>query len=238
MIAILAGGRAQRMGRGVKSINMTKGLMEIPIFGGGSETVIDRLIRQLKKAKAINGPEDILLCVGYKENLVREKYPECKFLTTFDINDPSEALVAFHKTIETFCDNEFVFIMGDSVWSQTAMDNFIAVSDNAPMVVYHGTDPNYCEIFGVSLNGSVGFDLVRKVNACKSMPVVPGEIRWELENKKTIPPRDCRTSCMEKFIDDNKLPGKLRVYQSGKVDDIDWDEDHKRICEHIKAGRF
>ena len=237
MIAILAGGRAQRMGRGVKSIDMTKGLMEIPVFGGGSETVIDRLIRQLKKVKAINGPEDVLLCVGYKENLVREKYPDCQFLTTFDINDPSEVLAGLHKTIEKFNSGSLIFFMGDSVWSQSAMNDFIAVSNNAPMVLYHSTNKDYCEIFGAALNNPIGFDLIRKACACESMPVIDGEVRWGVENKKRIPPRDCRVSCMEKWIDDNKLPGKVRIYQNGYVDDIDWDEDHKRICKDIMIGK-
>lgn len=239
MIIMLAGGRASRMGRGVLSIDKTKGLLMLPKPGGGEETVIDRTIRLLLKAGAISGPEDILMCVGYKAELVLERYPECYSLETYDPDDPSDVLPAFLEVIEAYPEeSQYVFFLGDVVWSEEAMVDFISSFDKAPMVIYHGTNPYYCECFGMVLNGKKGQDLIRQASACESMPVIPGEIKWAIQGITTISPQDCRTSCMEQWIDMNQLPGKLRVYQKGMVDDIDWDEDHQRICKEIENGGY
>ena len=130
MIAILAGGRASRMGRGVLSIDKTKGLLTLPVPGNGEETVIDRIIRLLLKAEMIVGPEDILMCVGYKSELVLERYPACYALETYDPDDPSDVLPAFLEVIEAYPEeSQYVFFLGVVVWSEEAMNHFLSVLD-------------------------------------------------------------------------------------------------------------
>ncbi len=246
MIAIMAGGRASRMNRGVKSIDITKGLMEIPTTHGGVETIIDRTMRLLIKTETISGPEDVLLCVGYKADLVKEKYPECQFLETYDPEDHSEILPAFLRVIDQYPgENQYFFFLGDVVWSEEAMEDFLAKSYRAPMVLYHDSNNSYTECFAMVLNewiapwsGTSGCDLVRKVNACKSMPVIAEETKWQLLGMETITPKDCRMSCMEQWIDVQRLPGKTRIYQRGMVDDIDCDEDYARIWGEIANGKY
>ena len=82
----------------------------------------------------------------------------------------------------------------------------------------------------------MGKELIQRVNREESLPVIKGEIRWE--GKDTVPIRYCRASTMEQWIDINKIPGKLRVFQSGPVDDIDWDKDHEKICKEILNGVY
>lgn len=239
MTVIMAGGRGERMGRGVKSVDMTKGLMEIPKAGGGTETVIDRILRLLEETGAIEERREVLLCVGYKAELVMERYPECRFLKTYDPENPSDVLPAFLQVIEAFPEqNGIVFLMGDSVWSRKALTHFFSMSRKSPVVMYHGTQTGYTEIFGVAINGEDGKELIRKACAAETVPVVPGEIRWQMQGIKRISPRHCRASCWEQWIDLKRLPGKLRVYQAGPVDDIDWDADHLKVCNEIRAGVY
>jgi len=232
----MVGGRAERFGRGVKSIKKTKGLLELPYLDG-TETLIDRTIRLLKEIDKGFDIENILMCVGYKEELLKEKY-DCKFLTTYDPKNPTDVLPAFLEVINEYDKERFIFIMDNTVWSSEALEHFFQYRGSAPMVLYHGKDPNYCEVFGMIINNEEGKDIIRQANAVKSMPVVPGEIRWKLQNITDIEPKDCRTSCMEQWIDNSWISGKLRVYQKGFVDDIDWDFDHKRICEQIRNKEF
>lgn len=241
MISILAGGRAERMGRGVKSVDCTKGLMMIPVYAanGDRETLIDRHLRLLQKVGAIEDPKDVLMCVGYKAEMVMERYPGCRFMKTYDPEDPCDVLPAFHQVLERYPnERQHTFIMGDSVWSEAALRHFLSVSAASPLVFYHGGKHIYGETFGLAVNGETGKGLVRAGNDCDSMPVVNGETRWHLAGVTRIPPRDCRTSCFEQWIDLEKLPGKMRVDHVAPVDDVDWDNDHERICAAIKRGEY
>lgn len=240
MIFLMVGGRAERMGRGVKSIDMTKGLMSLPVYGQDTtETITDRTLRLLRDIDIIKNLEDVVMCVGYKHDLVTKKYPENPYLKTYDIDNPTDVAAAFLKVIDTYPnEKQYIFLLGDVVWSLKALYHFFSVADISPMVCYHSSNMGYTEIYGVALNGEGGCDLIRKVNVAETVPVIPGEIRWEIQSIKHIKPKDCRTSCIEQWIDLKKLPGKVRIYQVGNVDDIDWDEDHQRVCKAIKNGEF
>ena len=233
----MAGGRANRMGRGVLSVDKTKSLMIIPRPDGGKEMILERTIRLLNILNSINDDSDILLCTGYKEELVKSSFPNCQFLTTYDVDDPTDVLPAYGKVIDAFPNlSRHIFLDGDVVWSMQALKHFLLHQDKAPMVLYHGTNPYYCEIFGFVLNGQDGMSIVRNALDRESMPVIKGEIRWK--GHDVVPIKQCRTSTMEQWIDLNKIPGKLRVFQSGAVDDVDWDKDHQRITNEIKKGVY
>lgn len=237
MIALMVGGRASRMGRGVKSIDKTKGLLELP-GPEGTETIIDRTLRLLKKIGAIESESDVLMCVGYKAEMVMERYPESHFLKTYDPENPTDILPGYLQVINEFPVEHYTFTLGDVVWSEKALSHFMGEREKAPLVMYHGKETGYTEIFGMGVNGEAGKDLIRRAMACDSVPVVPGEIRWALKKIKRIKPKDARTSCFEQWVDLKKLPGKLRVYQQGAVDDIDWDNQHKAICSDIMKGIY
>lgn len=231
----MAGGRANRMSRGVKSVDRTKGLMLLP-FGDGTETVIDRTIRLLNGFESFNESE-ILFCVGYKKELVKEKYPDAQFLETYDPDDPDDLVPALLRLVEATLETRLLIVLlADVVWSAQSLSHFLHTRINAPLVLYHGTSPNYSDIFGLGINGETGKELIRMVNREKTLPVIRGEIRWK--GHDVVPIRYCRASTMEQWIDLNAIPGKLRVYQSGPVTDIDWDNEHVEICKDLRDGVY
>jgi len=231
----MAGGRANRMGRGVNSVDRTKGLMLIP-HGNGTETIIDRTIRLLRSFGSFNESE-ILFCVGYKKELVIEKYPDAQFLETYDTDDPDDLVPALLRLIETTLEfDNLTVLLADVVWSPKALGHFLKTRNDAPLVLYHGIDIGYSDIFGIGINGEDGKDLIRRVNRKTSLEKINSEVRWKDHN--SVPIRYCRASTMEKWIDTNNIPGKKRIYQSGEVDDIDWDQDHEIICRKLKRGYY
>ena len=216
----MAGGRANRMGRGVKSVDRTKGLMMLPIFGSKeTETIIDRTLRLLHKLESFNESE-ILFCVGYKKELVKQVYPKSQYLDTYDPDDPDDLIPALLRLVDGCPENEnLTVLLADVIWSERALKHFLSTRHDAPLVLYHGTSPKYHDIFGIGINGSAGKELIRRVNREEYLPVIEGEIRWKGHDK--VPIRYCRASTMEQWIDLNDVPGKLRIYQVGKVADVD-----------------
>jgi hypothetical protein len=239
MIALMVGGRASRMGRGVISVDCTKGLMRLPVYGGGSETLIDRTLRLLKKIGAIVGVNDVLMCVGYKAELVTERYPEGRFLKTYDPDNPTDTTAAYPLVFDAFPHEEhFIFIMGDTVWSEKALRDYLSKAHLAPLVFYHSSDAGYTDIYGTAINGKEGREIIHRVSRLDSIPIIPGEIRWKLQGITRIPFKDCREECVEQWMDQNHIPGMLRVNQCAPVKDIDWDEGHQIICQEILEGKF
>jgi len=239
MIALMVGGRAERMGRGVKSVDCTKGLMRIPIHGGGSETLIDRTLRLLRNIREIEGPKDVLMCVGYRSELVTGAYSDCQFLKTYDPDSPTDTTAAYPIVFEAYPDEDhFIFIMGDTVWSEKALNHFLSKADKAPLVFYHNSDGGYSDIYGTAINGKEGREIIHMVSRLESIPIIPGEIRWKLQGITRIPFKDCREECVEQWMDQNHIPGMLRVNQCAPVKDIDWDEGHQIICQEIMEGKF
>jgi len=233
----MAGGRANRMGRGVKSVDKTKGLMKIPTPDGKSEeTLIGRTLRLLRTIEKFDDSE-ILFCVGYKKELVESSYPTSQFLTTYDPDDPQDLVPALLDLVEATDDSQnLVIFLADAVWSKKALIHFLKVREDASIVLYHGKKTDYSDIYAIGINGGPGREMIRMVNREISLPVIAGEIRWKGHDK--VPIRFSRASTMEQWLDLNKIRGKARIYQSAAVDDIDWDVDHSKISQGILRGVY
>jgi choline kinase len=100
---ILAAGISSRIFELTKGL--PKGLMEI-----NGESIVGRIVRLLKAAKV----DDITLVVGYREELFREKFPECNFVTNPDYRSTNTcvSLEMALKSKETDC----VFIINGDVY--------------------------------------------------------------------------------------------------------------------------
>lgn len=100
---ILAAGISSRIFELTKGL--PKGLMEI-----GGEPVVGRIIRLLGEA----GVTDITLVVGYREELFKERFPECHFVTNpeFRSTNTCVSLELALKAAET----DSVFVINGDVW--------------------------------------------------------------------------------------------------------------------------
>lgn len=100
---ILAAGISSRIFELTKGL--PKGLMEI-----GGEPVVGRIIRLLREA----GVDDITLVVGYREELFRERFPECTFVTNPEYRS-TNTCVSLELALKA-AETSNVFVINGDVW--------------------------------------------------------------------------------------------------------------------------
>ena len=148
---ILAGGKGTRMGRGVKQIETTKGLIEIPRFG----TILEKLIRQLFKCGFHAKSPDIVLCLGYTSEKVLAKFDGygIPHIITWTKDKEERLISAVLQVIAAFPDlDRYTFFLGDTVWATSSLRTFLSRRLEAPMVFYHDNEKHYTQVFCQEIN--------------------------------------------------------------------------------------